>query len=69
MQYGGEDREMGERLINFGVKSKQLRYSAVCIHLDHDRSYITPEAIAKNQIIRMETRKGKKVWTYYGIIK
>lgn len=69
MQYGGEDREMGERLINFGVKSKQLRYSAVCIHLEHDRNYRTPEAIAKNQIIRMETRKEKKVWTYYGITK
>lgn len=69
MQYGGEDREMGERLMNFGVKSKQLRYSAVCVHLDHDRGYRTPEAIAKNMIIRKEVKQNKSVWTYYGITK
>ncbi|MBA3985830.1 MAG: glycosyltransferase family 2 protein, partial [Flavobacteriales bacterium] len=34
MQYGGEDRELGERLFNLGLKAKQLRYSAICVHLD-----------------------------------
>ncbi|MDC6367448.1 MULTISPECIES: glycosyltransferase family 2 protein [Flavobacteriaceae] len=69
MQYGGEDRELGERLFNFGIKSKQFRYSAVCVHLDHQRSYKTQEAIAKNQEIRKNTRAKKEVWTYYGITK
>ena len=69
MQYGGQDRELGERLFNFGVKSKQLRYSAVCVHLDHKRGYKTPESIAKNQAIRKETRTNKVVWTHYGITK
>ncbi|WP_422081204.1 glycosyltransferase family 2 protein [Ulvibacterium sp.] len=69
MQYGGEDREFGERLFNFGVRSKQLRYSAVCVHLDHERGYRTPEAIAKNQVIRKEVRQKKSVWTYYGITR
>jgi len=69
MRYGGEDRELGERLINFGVKSKQLRYSAVCIHLDHERGYKTPEDIVKNMVIRKEVRQKKSVWTYYGITK
>lgn len=69
MQYGGQDRELGERLFNFGIKSKQLRYSAVCVHLDHKRGYKTPESIAKNQAIRKDTRQEKKVWTYYGITK
>jgi len=69
MQYGGEDRELGERLFNFGIRSKQLRYSAVCVHLDHKRGYKTPEAIAKNQLIRKETKSKKAVWTYYGITK
>lgn len=69
MQYGGEDREFGERLFNFGIKSKQLRYSAVCVHLDHKRGYKTPEAIAKNQVIRRETKSKKAVWTHYGITK
>lgn len=69
MQYGGQDRELGERLFNFGIKSKQLRYSAVCVHLDHKRGYKTPESIAKNANIRKETRRNKSVWTYYGITK
>jgi glycosyltransferase involved in cell wall biosynthesis len=69
MQYGGQDRELGERLFNFGIKSKQLRYSAVCVHLDHKRGYKTPESIHKNLAIRRVTKKEKVVWTYYGITK
>ncbi len=69
MQYGGQDRELGERLFNFGLKSKQLRYSAVCVHLDHKRGYKTPESIAKNMAIRKETRNQKQVWSHYGITK
>ncbi|WP_276390195.1 glycosyltransferase family 2 protein [Eudoraea chungangensis] len=69
MRYGGEDREFGERLLNFGIKSKQLRYSAVCVHLDHERGYKTPEAIARNMVIRKEVRQKRSVWTYYGITK
>lgn len=69
MQYGGQDRELGERLFNFGLKSKQLRYSAVCVHLDHKRGYKTPESIEKNKKIRKETKLQKHVWTYYGITK
>ena len=40
VQYG-EDRELGERMLNLGIRSKQLRYSAVCVHLDHARGYKT----------------------------
>ncbi|XLS28028.1 glycosyltransferase family 2 protein [Flavobacteriaceae bacterium M23B6Z8] len=69
MQYGGQDRELGERLFNYGIKSKQLRYSAVCVHLDHKRGYKTPESIAKNQAIRKHTRDSKSPWTPYGIVK
>ena len=53
MQYGGQDRELGERLVNYGIKGKQIRYSAICIHLDHKRGYNTPESIAKNRSIRL----------------
>jgi len=67
MQYGGQDRELGERLFNFGIKTKQLRYSAVCVHLDHKRGYRTPESLEKNAGIRKKTKKEKRVWTYYGI--
>ncbi|RAR69989.1 glycosyltransferase family 2 protein [Flavobacterium aciduliphilum] len=69
MQYGGEDREFGERLINLGIKAKQIRYSTVCIHLDHERGYVKPEMIQKNLMIRKETKQQKKTWTEFGIKK
>src|SRR5690606_6178907 len=69
MQYGGQDRELGERLINMGVKGKQIRYSAVCIHLEHKRGYKTIESIRKNRNIRKETRSQKLTWTNFGIVK
>lgn len=67
MQYGGQDRELGERLFNKGIKSKQIRYNAVVIHLDHPRGYKNQESIDKNRAIRKATREGKKSWTDYGI--
>lgn len=69
MQYGGEDRELGERLSNRGIKSKQIRYSAVCLHLDHKRGYVTPEMILKNKTIRQETKQNKTKVTAYGILQ
>lgn len=69
MQYGGEDRELGERLFNKGIKSKQIRYSAICVHLDHERGYVTQEMIKKNKKIRKETKRGKLTRTAFGIIK
>ena len=32
MQYGGPDRELGERLENRGIKGKQIRHRALCLH-------------------------------------
>ena len=69
MQYGGQDRELGERLMNLGIKSKQIRYSAICIHLDHKRGYKNEASIAKNRAIRDVTKNEKKSWTDFGIIK
>ena len=69
MQYGGEDREFGERLLNNGIKSKQIRYSTICLHLDHARGYVKPEMLERNAQIRKETKEKRKVWTEYGIKK
>lgn len=69
MQYGGQDRELGERLINAGIRGKQIRYSAVCVHLEHQRGYKTLESIQKNRNIRRETRTQKRTWTDFGIVK
>ena len=67
MQYGGQDCEFGERLRNAGLKARQIRYSAICVHLDHPRGYATESSIEKNRRIRETTRKRKIVQTPFGI--
>lgn len=69
MQYGGQDREFGERLWNLGLKSKQIRYSAICLHLDHKRPYKTEDTLKKNKAIRNSTRQTKQIETPNGIRK
>jgi glycosyltransferase involved in cell wall biosynthesis len=69
MQYGGEDREFGERLTNLGVLPKQVRYHAVVVHLEHERSYIEGEAMALNKVIRTATKRRRSTWTAHGIVK
>jgi glycosyltransferase involved in cell wall biosynthesis len=69
MQYGGPDRELGERLENYGIKTKQIRHKAICLHLDHARGYKTKESLDRNLNIRKEVKTENKKWTDYGIIK
>ncbi|MBZ4677107.1 MAG: glycosyltransferase [Anaerophaga sp.] len=69
MHYGGQDRELGERLQNYGIKSRQIRYSAVCIHLEHERPYKTKESIRRNKAIRSEVKKKHTWWVENGIDK
>ncbi len=69
MQYGGLDREMGERMENKGIKGKQIRYSSICLHLDHKRGYEAPEIWAKNKAIRDKVKSNKLTWTEFGIQK
>ena len=69
MKYGGPDRELGERLENFGVMGKQIRHRAICVHLDHSRGYKTKESVQNNLAIRAQTVGEKIVWTPHGIVK
>ncbi len=69
MQYGGEDRELGERLVNFGVRAKCLRYRAVCVHLEHSRRYVSEDGVRRNLEIRKEIRRSGATWTPHGILK
>ncbi len=68
MQYGGQDREFGERLMNLGIKAKQVRYRCSCVHLDHGRGYAHPESIARNREIRRYTHEHRVTRTPYGIV-
>jgi glycosyltransferase involved in cell wall biosynthesis len=69
MGYGGLDREMGERLVNAGIRPIQVRFRAVLVHLDHARGYIRQKTWQANRALRRETRRSKTVWTPYGIRK
>lgn len=69
MQYGGSDREIGERLRNYGIQGKQIRHRAIVLHLDHARGYKTAESIQRNLSIRKATRAMKVSWTPHGIQK
>ena len=67
MKYGGEDRELGERLMNAGIKSLQIRYLAITLHLDHDRPYKNEEHWKINNAIRLATRRMKLTRTAHGL--
>lgn len=67
MVNGDQGREMGERLINNGIKSKQIRYSATCLKLSPINSKVTQDAFDLNMKIRIETKKNKKTKTDFGI--
>jgi glycosyltransferase involved in cell wall biosynthesis len=67
MQYGGLDRELGERMMNAGVRGIQIRYSAICVHLDHPRPYKTKETMKRNIAIRRDVKKNRTKWTPNGI--
>ncbi len=69
LSYGGEDREMGERLFNNGLLSKQIRYSAICLHLFHTRSYVDEKKIKTNMEIRRFNSKHKITYIENGIDK
>lgn len=67
MGYGGEDRELGERLENAGIRGKRIRHRIPCLHLDHPRGYVNAEIRAANLAIRGETKRTNRTRTIHGI--
>lgn len=69
MKYGGEDKDLGVRLTNAGVRGQHLRYTASVVHLDHPRGYADPATIRANKARVRETRRSGRSWTPDGIVK
>lgn len=69
MQYGGLDREIGERMMNLGVVGIQARYSVITLHLDHSRGYENESSWRRNRAIRQEVKKELRTWTDFGLDK
>lgn len=67
MEYGGQDREFGERLRNLGVRGIRVRHRAVAVHLDHGRPYRTEASLRRNREIRAATREAGRVRARCGI--
>ena len=57
MGYGGLDRAVGEMLENAGVRGKQVRFRAACLHLWHERPYEDPEKWRRNHELRARIRR------------
>jgi glycosyltransferase involved in cell wall biosynthesis len=69
MRYGGQDVEFGFRLKNSGLRAKQIRYSAICVHLEHERGYCNASDLALNMQIRKATLSEQPLTTAFGIQK
>lgn len=55
--YGFEDGDFGNRLENFGLTPRTVRWTAIALHLWHERPWARPEVIARNR--RLVTPKGE----------
>lgn len=69
IKYGGQDKELGQRMKNAGFKARTVRYSAPLVHLDHPRGYDRPEVRQRNREIRSQTKVLKVTATQFGITK
>ncbi len=67
MRYGGQDRELGERLENAGIRGKHVRFQTVVLHLDHGRGYANEVDLQRNLQIREETVASGRTRTDHGI--
>ena len=65
--YGSEDRDIGFRLKNLGVKFRHLKHSFVQFHLAHPRPYQCVEEVAHNRSV-MRSRQRSSIGDT-GIIK
>lgn len=69
MTYGGEDKELGIRLENSGVRGRHVRFTAPLVHLEHPRSYRDPARIKAQREKLRAARQGKLIATPEGIVK
>jgi glycosyltransferase involved in cell wall biosynthesis len=67
MGYGGLDRALGERMMNAGVRGRQVRHRAPCLHLHHERPYADPLKWKRNHEIRDRIRRNHETRAVHGI--
>lgn len=55
--YGSEDRALGARLENLGLRGKMVRFRAPLVHLAHGRPYRDPEVVEQNRLLRKQIQR------------
>jgi glycosyltransferase involved in cell wall biosynthesis len=65
--WGWEDKELGVRLENSGVRGRSIRYTAPVYHLWHERPWADLEALARNERLLETTRAVRSARTEHGI--
>lgn len=67
LEYGGLDREFGQRLENLGCRGVQVRHRAVLLHLHHDRPYRDAAVTARQRALRDELKASGRTRALRGI--
>ena len=65
--WGREDSEFGVRLMNIGIKRRDLKFKAIGYHIHHEG--ISREMLEKNHQIYLNTLNNKLIWSINGIDK
>jgi len=67
LEYGGLDRDFGQRLENLGYHGLQVRHRAVVLHLHHQRPYRDDEVVERQRALREEVRRTGRTRAVRGI--
>jgi glycosyltransferase involved in cell wall biosynthesis len=67
MGSGGQDRELGARLENLGLRGKSVRHRAVLLHLEHARPYRDPDVVASIRQTWKEHKQTGETWARRGL--
>ncbi len=68
LNYGAEDKELGVRLENAGIKPYSIRYSAPALHLEHARDYADHRKNAHNLALIRAHRASGQYLTKTGLL-
>lgn len=65
--YGGEDRELGARLENLGLRGLQVRHRAVLLHLEHERPYRDAALVTRQRALLAPLRASGRTRAVRGL--
>ena len=67
MGYGGQDAELGERLVHYGIRPYRVRFRTPTVHLWHSRPYRDEQVVLENRQYRERVRAMRLARTPRGI--